>query len=394
MGLGTGLNTVRAHTMNREYKTRVNKSIYLGGDDDYLDCGDHADFSMTTGSGIANDMPFSVSGWVKASGAQNYGFVSKAIAESGHHEYRAFMISGKMYFDLCTNTNINYKRVNTSSSHSYSNTWVHYVLTYNGDATDDSSDGAYVKNGMSIYVNGVKQSLSDGGSGSYDGMNDEASNLTWGFLLSDTTYDLLGWMADLALWKGYALTAENVRYLFAAQPDGNYSVDPSVSANSGLYSIEAADACKLFIPADAMVITTAAVTGVGPTTTVVWSRTRETVATPPSVGGVAGEAVMVADGPPASPSDMVAAYQDEENFEACREGVLGAYAAGERCWRVRYPDGGGTYVEAVAEVAHAADLETTPNTQNATLVSSYSLSSAATANSPTLNGVGVINTLP
>ena len=384
MGLGSSLNISKLHTMNRKYKTRVNKSIYLGGQDDYLNCGDHADFSMTTGSGIANDMPFSVSGWVKAQGSQNYGFVSKAMAASGHHEYRAFMLSGKMYFDLCTNINSNYKRVNTSLTHSYVNQWVHYVCTYNGDATDDSSDGSYVKNGMTIYVNGVKQALSDGGGGSYDGMNDENSYLTWGFLLSDTAYDLLGWMADLALWKGYALTAENARYLFAAQPDGNYSVDPSVSANSGLYSIEAAEACKLFIPADAMVITTAAVTGVAPTSTVVYGKTRVDVLTPASVGGVNGEAIMIASSAPASVGDMVAGYQDEENFEACREATLGTYLTGEKCWKVKYPDGGDTYVAAVAEVAHTADLETTPNTQNATLVSSYSLSSAATANSPTL----------
>ena len=97
MGLGSSLNISKLHTMNRKYKTRVNKSIYLGGQDDYLNCGDHADFSMTTGSGIANDMAFSVSGWVKAQGSQNYGFVSKAMAASGHHEYRAFILSGKMY---------------------------------------------------------------------------------------------------------------------------------------------------------------------------------------------------------------------------------------------------------------------------------------------------------
>lgn len=347
MGLGTGLNTARAHTMNREYVQRDLKSIYLEGSDDYINSGDQDDFSMTTGSGIANDLPFSIAGWVKATGTQSYGFVSKAHSSAGHHEYRAFMISGKMYFDLCTDNNTAYKRASTSSSHTYANVWVHYVLTYNGDATDDSSDGSYVKNGMSIYVNGVKQALNDGGAGSYDGMNNETSDLTWGFLLSDISYDLSGGMANLIVWKGYELTYENIQYLLASQPDGNYSVNPTVSANSGLYSIEAADACKLWIPAD-------------------------------SISSTSSETVQYRDldrAPPAGPGLVHVQLTSGTEFAAqCS-------TFSNQCWKT-------TTTSSVDTL-----LDFSGNSYTSTLVSAYSLSASAAANSPTLDGVGVINTL-
>ena len=232
MGLGVSHNIHKNHTMNRKYVTRLDNAIFLNGTDDYLDCGDHDDFTMATAPGATNDLPFSIALWMKPQNTQSQiGIVSKAggAGESYQVEYRTFMVSGKVYFDINTNTTGNYKRISTTSTISYANTWKHYAFTFNGDHTTASSADGTQKYGMSIWVDGVKQELNTGQSGTYDGPNNEAVNLTWGFLMSDPSYDTQGWFADLMLWRNYQLSHENVRYLAAAQPTTNYSVNPSVS---------------------------------------------------------------------------------------------------------------------------------------------------------------------
>jgi len=351
MQIGASINMTKNQTWNRNYVPRTQASIRLDGSDDFLDCGDEDDFSMTTGAGAGLDLPFTIAGWVKASGStQNYGFVSKASAASGFHEYRAFMLSGKMYFDICTNTNGNYKRVSTLSAHTYTNRWVHYVLTYNGDSTDDNSDGSYVKNGMSIYVNGVKQILQDSGGGSYTGMNNETSHLTWGFLLSDTSFDLYGWMADLTLWKNFRLNSDQVRHIYALQPTSNYSVNPTISGVGGIYPIEAAEACKLWIPCSSLLTITAAVDG---TPGYTYECRRASVPAPNPITDPAG-------GPDGT---VIIIEPDSElfvNCEGCRD----------ICYQVLDPDLENTYAP---PVYGASDLEVTPNTHNATLVGGFQL---------------------
>jgi hypothetical protein len=217
------------------------KSVTMGGTSDYLDCGDATDFSHTSGYGASNDLPFSVSAWVKASGTQNYTIVSKADAASGNHEYRVFMLGNKIYFDVYSNTNNVYKRAYSVNAHTYANTWVHYVATYAGDFN--------VSNPLRIYINGVLDITGTGSGGTYTGMNNETSKLTFGHMLSDPNYDLAGNMSDIMMWKDYELSPAEVDAMYN---DGVYSVDPM--EDKGSYG--GAAYCKLWLKCDADVAIT------------------------------------------------------------------------------------------------------------------------------------------
>jgi len=248
MGLGISHNIHKNHTMNRKYVPRIAVSTVCDGTTDYLNVNDDDDFSNTEGGGgIEFDIPFSFSLWIKANGVQKYGLFSKANSD-GDIEYRCFLLSSKLYIDLATDSNSNIIRVNTSAAHTYNGAWTQYTITFNGDTTSaDVTNYAGVniqKKGISIYINGVQQQVSSSVIGDYEGMNNANTPLTFGHLLSDATYDLNGWMADIMYWQNYELTSSQVKYLYG---QGLYSVDPTKSANSGLYSITAASSCKLWL---------------------------------------------------------------------------------------------------------------------------------------------------
>ena len=367
MGLGVSHNIHKNHTMNRKYVPRLDNAIYLNGTDDYLDCGDHDDFTMATAPGADNDLPFAWSMWMKANGTQSQmGLISKSgAAATTETEYRGFMVNGKIYCDINTNTTGNYKRVYTSTATGYNDgKWHHYAFTFNGDHTTPDNDDNTQRYGMTIWFDGVKQVIYTAGGGTYDGPNNETSSLIWGWLMSDPNYDTAGWFADLTLWKNYELTQENVRYLHAVQPTDEYSVNPSVSACSGLYSIEAAEACVLWIPCTQTNEIQAEVDRT-PTTTYVCAE--RPPATPGTIQGVAGTVVEI----------------DEENpdFEVLCAACIDA---GLACYEVYDPDGGGTYQPAIHDTN---DLETTPNQQNATLTNDVSLQTGNALYNPTSTGI-------
>tara|TARA_R100000900_G_scaffold145283_1_gene130717 strand:+ start:3454 stop:4314 length:861 start_codon:yes stop_codon:yes gene_type:complete len=225
-------------TWTRAYVVRGGKqSIELDGTTDYLRAGDHEDYTFSSGAGSANDMPFSVSMWVKADGAQNFTIMAKADS-SGDYEYRIFMLSNKLFVDLHTNTSGNYNRVATTSTLTYAGAWTHFVITYNGDIANND-DGR--KRGRRIYINGVLHAMSPAAGGSYTGMNDEVSNLVFGHMLDTANFDLDGMMADIILWKNYELTQANVNYILGKQNTVYYSVNPTKARVN--YSSAAAAAC-------------------------------------------------------------------------------------------------------------------------------------------------------
>ena len=234
LGLGNKINKYAIQpTACESTYVAASQSVYLDGNTDYLMCIDDADFTNTTGTGAGADKPFSFAMWVKANGTsnQNYGLVEKGSATPNEHEYRIFILSGKIYFDLYTDITTTYIRVNTKVAHTYKNTWNHYVFTFNGDTTsnDITSDAGETiqRKGLSIYVNGQAQDISSGTGGSYDGMKDEASNVYFGHLISTPNYDLNGFMTDIMYWQHYMLNYREVNDIYA---DGVYSFNPTTKA--------------------------------------------------------------------------------------------------------------------------------------------------------------------
>jgi len=374
MNLGGVISMSKNQTWNRNYVTRGQKSVYLDGGDDYITVGDHDDFSFTTGTNNANDgslaadMPFTISMWFKADNPQTQiGLISKSHIGSGGHEYRMFMVNGKIYFDINTNSSGVYKRCYTGTI-TYANTWTHVVFTYNGDSTTAGTPTKIA--GKSIYVNGQIQTITSASGGSYSGMNNETSELIFGWLMSDQAYDLKGWIADIILWKNFELNSDQIRGFYAEQPGTvNYSVNPMIAGLGGIYPVEAAEACKLWLPCDTTTEVVAPIDYVPPTPGYEYLCARED-REPPSAPGACC--------PGGDPGTVTIIAPEDEGYEEycmCDEGYV--------CYAVYYPDLEGTYQAAVDGIYSTDDLEVTPNQHNATLKNNASMSTVAAANSPT-----------
>jgi len=131
-------------------------SLSFDGAGDYVNCGGAIDFHFNDGSG--NDLPFSVSAWVKLDNITAKRIASKDTSTSAR-EY-LFGTSGNGKFNMLLGTgsvNINCQNntvLNTTD-------WYHVVSTY---------DGTKTAAGIKVYVNGDASSLSTSTGGSYTGM--------------------------------------------------------------------------------------------------------------------------------------------------------------------------------------------------------------------------------
>ena len=232
LGLGTKIST--PHTFNRKYVARATqKSSYFDGTTDYLMIADHNDFSPTDGSN--NDEPFSFSCWIKRGDSTHFSLFSKGAA-SGTLEWRVFAVTNKLYFDILDNSASVYRRAYASRNFTGFGNWTHIVATY---------DGSEHQSGLKLYINGeaIGVNTTSASGASWDGIPNTSSELRFGHMQSAGGYDFNGYAADLMYWTNYELSLAQIKYLYASQPVGNYSVDPTKSANGGLYSIEAAAAC-------------------------------------------------------------------------------------------------------------------------------------------------------
>lgn len=233
--IGLGLNISKPHTFNRKHVNRsTQKSSYFDGVTDYLMIADHNNFSPTDGSG--NDQPFSFSCWIKRTDSTHFSLFSKG-ASSGTLEWRVFAVTNKLYFDIIDNTASVYRRAFASSNFTGFGNWTHVVATY---------DGSEHQSGLKLYINGeaIALSTTSAGTASWDGIPNTTSEVRFGHMQSASNYDFKGYAADLMYWGRFELTPGHVSYLYGnTGPTENYSIDPTQSANGGLYSIEAAAAC-------------------------------------------------------------------------------------------------------------------------------------------------------
>ena len=234
MKLGLGSKTTKQAVINREYVARtVPRSVYFDGTTDYLEIADHNDFSPTDGSN--NDRPFSTACWVKRTDTLNFALLAKGDNTGSSMEWRIFVAGDKLYFDIYDNTTAAYRRKVLSSKWGNWGTWTHVITTY---------DGSESTTGMKIYINGVELAAGTGSGGSWSGIPNTSSKVTFGHLLSQGSYDFKGYAADIIYWKDYELTPEEARHIAGIQPTANYSVNPTVRAKVGLYSQAAASAVR------------------------------------------------------------------------------------------------------------------------------------------------------
>ena len=148
-------------------------SVDFDGTDDYAAIADANDLSFGDAS---TDSAFSISAWIKMDDATGFRIISKTNSDTDA-EY-IFSTNGvnKLFF-YCLDLN-NSNRIGASTSGtltSHEGSWTHVVATY---------DGSGLWTGITLYINGVSQSVAIDNAGSYTAMHNtnaavNISRLQW-----------------------------------------------------------------------------------------------------------------------------------------------------------------------------------------------------------------------
>ena len=178
-------------------------STSFDGTDDYISIADADNLSFGDGS---TDSALTFSAWVKMDDAQDFKIFSKGIFNT-NFEYYFGTFSGRnfgleLYDEDVTST---YERAYTSSAlTSYEGQWVHLCATYDGRG------GASANAGITLYVNGVSQSVTLDDSGTYVSMVNGGADLHIGRY--STNYEK-GSMANIGIWNR-ALSASEIESIY------------------------------------------------------------------------------------------------------------------------------------------------------------------------------------
>ena len=163
------------------------KSIALDGVDDYVNVADNSNLSFGNGS---TDSPFSISTWIKIGQTTAQGIVTKYGSISSTREYLFYTTGGKLrllFIDASNGAN-NFATGTTNLS---TNTWYHVACTYDGRG------GSTAYNGITLYINGVAESVTTSG-GSYTAMSNTSQNVEIG---KYSTNELLGNLDETAIFN-------------------------------------------------------------------------------------------------------------------------------------------------------------------------------------------------
>ena len=207
-------------------------SFSFDGVDDYFIVPDTSGLSFGNGT---TDSPFSISAWVKIGQTTAQGIVTKYGSSSRTREYTFYTTGGKLRLLLWGNGTNNFATGTTTFT---TDTWYHVACTYDGRG------GSTAYNGITLYINGVAESVTTSG-GSYtamsntsqplyigkenakliDGNIDETAIFTTELSASDISaiynngepqsldaYSPFVWfrMGDNATWNGFAWTMTSV----------------------------------------------------------------------------------------------------------------------------------------------------------------------------------------
>jgi hypothetical protein len=161
-------------------------SFSFDGVDDYFLVPNTSGLSFGNGT---TDSPFSISAWVKIGQTTAQGIVTKYGSSSSTREYLFYTTGGKLrllFIDASNGAN-NFATGTTTLS---TNTWYHVACTYDGRG------GSTAYNGMTLYINGVAESVTTSG-GSYTAMSNTSQSVEIG---KYSTNELLGNVDETAIF--------------------------------------------------------------------------------------------------------------------------------------------------------------------------------------------------
>ena len=163
------------------------QSILLDGVDDFVEVADADNLSFGNGT---TDSPFSISTWIKIGQTTAQGIVTKYGSSSSTREYLFYTTGGKLrllFIDASNGAN-NFATGTTNLS---TNTWYHVSCTYDGRG------GSTAYNGITLYINGVAESVTTSG-GSYTAMSNTSQRVEIG---KYSTNELLGNIDEVSVFN-------------------------------------------------------------------------------------------------------------------------------------------------------------------------------------------------
>jgi len=179
----------------------------LDGSNDYINCGDHDDFSFGDGS---QDRPFSISAWVNLASFITQDIITKqntAAIREWVFGLTVNIIAFTIYDPSQNKWTGRFGSINTSLQ----NTWVHITVTYDGIGGSTDVGAA----GIKIYINGVRADTGNTGGGAvgveYIAMENTISIVRIG---KGTTNYLNGKMFDVRIHSKELSAVEVDRVMF------------------------------------------------------------------------------------------------------------------------------------------------------------------------------------
>ena len=150
----------------------VGPALYFDGSNDYVEVADDAKLSFTDGT---DDLPFSVSAWVKMDDATNFTIASKFYTATGREWIFRFYDTDKLALLLYTDATNAWEFVADVASTAYEGQWIHAAVCFGGAGPNSSN--AFSAATASLYINGQLVASTDTQSGTYAGMSDTAQPL-------------------------------------------------------------------------------------------------------------------------------------------------------------------------------------------------------------------------
>jgi hypothetical protein len=186
------------------------------GTNEYVDCGDHDDFSFTDGSDV--DKPFSVSFWVYMDSSVDFPMITKGTGLTINGEWYIYSDNWSiLYFrvvDISASSCFLGRQVFSDIS-GYINKWTFFTCTYDGLANTSSPFG------IKIYINGIQSDDQDcsGNASSYVGMENTSLNLDIGRHWNVSTSYADGKMHDVRI-HSKELSKKEIWEVMYGKPSG------------------------------------------------------------------------------------------------------------------------------------------------------------------------------
>ena len=142
-------------------------TMRFDGSNDYVEFADNNAFSFTNGT---DDLPFSISGWVKMEDATNFCPVSKFATVN--KEWGIYFDGSDKLNVFCYTDGSNYiRQISDSALTAYEGSWIHIAFTYGGSGPNSSTAFPSGYQELTVYINGQPVDTTGSVAGTYAGMS-------------------------------------------------------------------------------------------------------------------------------------------------------------------------------------------------------------------------------